>query len=391
MLFRSVMSTRHLREPRSDLANRLRERRSAAGWTQMELAGRVGITRQSLINLESGKFVPSTTVALKLARAFGCHVEDVFSLVAPANHPRADLATPLGSDAANRRTRVVLGFVDGRWVAHPLRGEEAITVLADGVVNGGDLRRSVDVEPLRTEADARSNLIVTGCDPALTVIASWLAEASTSVHIRVLHAPSRQALAALGQGFTHVAGTHLLDEVSGDYNVPFVRRACARRGAIVFHLARWEEGFVVRSGNPLSIRGAADLTRRKVRLIGREPGSGAQSLLERELRKARISPAAIHPVAQIACGHRAVAQTIACGAADVGVATRSAAVAYGLDFLPLTDERSDLVVGAELRDDPRIGRLTDALRGSALRREIASLGGYQTDDSGQLVAEVNRR
>ncbi len=372
--------------------NRLRERRSASGWTQLETARRVGITRQSLIHLERGRCVPSTTVALQLAHAFGCHVEDLFSISTPAARLRAVLASSLSPGPTNGRSRVVVGLVEGRWVAHLLHGEESVTLVADGVieVRSGRRRSTVDVDALRPEADTRDNLIVAGCDPALTLLSAWLGEASPAVHVRVLHAPSRHALAALAGGLTHVAGAHLLDEVSGEYNVPFVRRSCARRGAIVVNLARWEEGFVLRPGNPLSIRGAEDLTRRKVRFVPREVGSGAQSLLGRVLRKAGIPAAATHPIAQVASGHKAVAQAVAYGAADVGVANRSAAAAYGLGFVPLTEERSDLVIGAELRDDPRIGRLTDALRGAALRRELASLGGYQTDDSGQVVAEVAR-
>jgi molybdopterin molybdotransferase/putative molybdopterin biosynthesis protein len=375
-----------------EFENRLRECRNAASLTQVELARRAGISRQSLIHLESGKFVASTTVALKLARALGCAVEDLFSLPqAPVARLRADLAQSFPPGPTRERSRTLLGFVEGRWVAHRLQGEEALTLVADGVVTapGGLRAKTVDVDSLRPESDMRDNLIVAGCDPALTLIAAWLAESSQPVRVRVLHAPSRQALAALGDGLTHVSGTHLLDEVSGDYNVPFVRRSCQRRGAIVFNLARWEEGFVVRAGNPLSIQAADDLARRRIRLVERERGSGAQSLLDRALRKAGVPVKATRPIAQIARGHLGVAQAVACGAADVGVATRSAAAAYDLGFVPLTEERSDLVVGAELRDDPRIGRLVDALRGAALRRELASLRGYQTDDSGQVVAEVS--
>ncbi len=376
-----------------EMQNRLRERRNAAGWTQLELARRAGITRQSLIHLESGKFVASTTVALRLARALGCDVEDLFSLSAAATHLSADLAPPFSPGPAETgRGRAVLGVIEGRWVAHRLQGEEAVTMVADGTIESPRRphAKSVDVDSFRPDPDVRDNLIVAGCDPALALLAAWLGECSPAVRMRVLHAPSRQALAALGDGQTHLAGAHLLDEVSGDYNVPFVRRSCARRGAIVFNLARWEEGFVVAPGNPLSIRRAEDLARGKIRIVKRERGSGAQGLLERVLRKAGIPATATRPISQIARGHLAVAQAVTSGAADVGVATRSAAAAYGLGFVALTEERSDLVVGAELRSDPRIGRLVDALRGAALRRELSSLAGYQTDDSGQVVAEVAR-
>src|SRR5215813_13681220 len=105
-----------------EFENRLRQRRNAAGITQLELARRAGITRQSLIHLESGRFVASTTVALKLARALGCAVEDLFSLPeAPVARFRADLAQSFTPASARERSRMLLGFVEGRWVAHRLQ------------------------------------------------------------------------------------------------------------------------------------------------------------------------------------------------------------------------------------------------------------------------------
>jgi putative molybdopterin biosynthesis protein len=246
----------------------------------------------------------------------------------------------------------------------------------------------VQIDPLRAEAAARENLILAGCDPALPILASWLRESHPAVRLACLHAPSRQALEALARGLAHVAGTHLLDAASGEYNVPFVRRLCSKTGALVVNIGRWEEGFVVLAGNPLGIRSIADLTRRRVRLIQREHGAGARSLLDRLLRHARIPQRAINPIPRVASGHLAVAQAIAQRAADVGVATRSAASAFGLGFVPLSEERSDLVLRAELRDDVRVGRIIDTLRSPAFRRELGTLDGYGTGQSGDIIADV---
>jgi putative molybdopterin biosynthesis protein len=383
--------------------NRLRDRRIASGWTQLETARRVGITRQSLIHLESGRFVPSTTVALKLAQVFECRVEDLFALDEGKAPITADLVPALAGsgEVAFRRgyeslpsaesRRVLVGFVAGRWVAHRLYGEDAVKMVADGFVRPaltGRKAKSVQIEPLRAEAVARDNLILAGCDPALPILATWLRESLPAVRLNCLHAPSRQALEALARGLTHVAGTHLLDAASGEYNVPFVRRLFTKAGATVVNLGRWEEGFVVLPGNPLGIRSAADLTRPCVRLIQREHGAGARSLLDRLLRQARIPQRAINPIPRVATGHLAVAQAIAQRAADVGVATRSAASAFGLRFVPLAEERSDLVFSAELRDDVRVRRIVDTLRSPAFRRELATLDGYGTGQSGDIIAEV---
>ena len=111
-------------------------------------------------------------------------------------------------------------------------------------------------------------------------------------------------------------------------------------------------------------------------------------MLDRLLRHARIPRRAINPIPRAATGHLAVAQAIAQGTADVGVATRSAASAFGLGFVPLAEERSDLVFSDELRDDIRVGRIVDTLRSPAFRRELDTLDGYETAQSGDIVAEV---
>src|SRR5206468_9662738 len=117
---------------------------------------------------------------------------------------------------------------------------------------------------------------------------------------------------------------------------------------------------------------------------------GARSLLDRLLRHARIPQRAINPIPRVATGHLAVAQAIAQRTADVGVATRSAASAFGLRFVPLAEERSDLVFSAELRDDVRVGRIVDTLQSPVFRRELATLAAYGTGPSGDIIAEVAR-
>jgi molybdate-binding protein/DNA-binding XRE family transcriptional regulator len=389
------------------LENFVGARRKMHGLTQLALAERTGITRQSIVNIENGRFVPSTNVALKLARLFDCRVEDLFVLeeakeaitahLAPAFTDSRDTTSSRGCDELGRHhpiecRRVVMGFVAGRWVAHRLYGEDAVKMVADGVIRSAPTRgtkaKSVQIEPLRPETAVRENLIVAGCDPALPILATWLRESPRSIRLNCIHAPSRQALEALAHDLTHLAGTHLLDAASGEYNVPFVRRLFPKGGAIVVNLGRWEEGFVVVRGNPLGIRSVGDLASRRVRVVQREQGAGARTLLDRLLRHARIPPRAISSIPRAATGHLAVARAISQGTADVGVATRSAASAFGLGFLPLAEERSDLVFSEELRDDVRVERIVDTLRSSAFRRELDTLDGYGTEQSGDIVAEV---
>jgi len=196
------------------------------------------------------------------------------------------------------------------------------------------------------------------------------------------------ALGILAQGGAHVAGAHLLDEESRDFNVPFVRSFFPHRPMVVINVARWEEGFVVHSGNPLRIRTIQDVARAKVRFINREAGSGARRLFDRLLVETRTAPTRVDGYQRVAAGHLAVAQAVAMGLVDVGIATCASSLAQGLDFIPLAEERSDLVIPQELIGDSRVARMIDALGSRAFRRELASLGGYQVSESGHIVEEL---
>ncbi len=351
------------------------------------------MSRQTISSLEAGRYAPSTALSLRLARALDCRVEDLFSLEEVPEPIAADLVSPDGPGGASAGSRVALARVAGSWVAHPIGPEqgELLPGAADGLLVSLETRGAggarIRVEPLRSRRALGDNLLAVGCDPALAVLSAWLGERSPGLRLHCVHAPSVRALEILAAGQAHVAGTHLLDEASGDYNVPFVRRRFHERPMLVVNLARFETGFVVAPGNPKAIRGAEDLARRRVRVVRREPGAEAQRLLERLLRGARISRSALQS-SPPARGHLAVARAIAAGTADVGIATRGAAQAFGLGFVPLAEERSDLVLPRELFDDSRFQRLIDTLGCRPFRRELASLGGYGTAESGHVVAEV---
>jgi len=379
---------------------RVRHERRVA---QQELAARAGISRQALSEIEAGHSCPSTAVALRLAKALRCTVEDLFYLEEDSRTLAASWVAPrTPAHAGAEPSRVAVGFVGGRWVAHSLAAEHPapMCIAADGLVRAAKRMRGagehrdhlvVSVSPLRHRAALRENILAIGCDPALGLLSAWLGERRPESRLIWLHAPSMAALGILAQGGAHVAGAHLLDEKSRDFNVPFVRSLFPHRSMVVINVARWEEGFVVRSGNPLRIRVVQDVARPKVRFINREAGSGARRLFDRLLAKARTAPGEVNGYQRIAAGHLAVAQAVGMGLVDVGIATRASALALQLDFVPLAEERSDLVVPQELCADSRVARMIDALESRAFRRELGSLGGYQLSESGHLVEELRAR
>ncbi len=369
------------------LRSELRRLRQERRLTQEELASRIGLSRQSLNNIEMGRSVPSTEIALRAAEVLGCRVEDLFQLAEAAPTLEAELAADALKAPAGRKRRVVVASVGGRWIAHPLGlGEpEADPLSADGLVR--DSAASSAVVHLLEDARAlRETLVCAGCAPALGVLTARTGLRAGGGRLRWLERSSSVALDLLRRRQVHLAGAHLFDESSGEFNVPFARRL--GQSVRIVTLARWEAGLVVPQGNPRRIKRVADLAQPHLWVAAREAGSGAQLLLERLCRRGRVPLSSLHFRGSPARGHMDAARRVAFGVADAAVAIHSAALALGLDFVPLAEERFDLFVPQDIATDPRVTRLLDTLAGRSFRRELQSIGGYAVGDSGRLIADI---
>ncbi|XXF74911.1 substrate-binding domain-containing protein [Myxococcaceae bacterium GXIMD 01537] len=357
-------------------ANRVRERRDASGLSQLALAEAANLTRQSIGAIEAGRATPGVDVALRLARALGCSVEDLFAEEAA----EAPLSTE--SVLPEAQGRVALAAIGGRWVSYPLSAS-GMRTCADGIATRATRGRT-EVEPVTPLAEARENLVVMGCAAALGILADRLNSRPGPGRFLWWQGSSTRALEALGKEQTHLAGVHLVDTRTQEANVADVRRHAGRVSVALITLGRWEAGLVTAPGNPKQIRRASDLARRGLRLVTREEGSGARRLLDQQLRAEGLSPSA----ALQASGHLEVAHAVALGAGDVGIATRDAAIAFGLGFVPLADERYDLVIPLAALQDPRVVRLLEVMTSGPVRRELSSLG-YDVRSCGDRVAEVH--
>jgi putative molybdopterin biosynthesis protein len=381
------------------LRSNLKERRIEAGLQQRELARRVGVSRQTLGALEAGQTVPATSLALQLARVLGCRVEDIFWLSEADASLQAILVPPVeaGPGAADTAaaTRVAIATLNTKWVARFLDADDASAfgVPADGLLADDGERAArggrTAVRPLREREALRQNLFAAGCDPALGLLAGHMAERFQEGRLHWVGAGSASALDMLARGEVHLAGLHLFDEKTGDYNIAAVKRSFRRRSMLLVNLAVWEQGLVVARGNPRRIHGVSDLARRGIRLVGREDGTGSAELLHRLAAKEGLPRGALKVVGT-ARSHAAVAHAVAVGAADVGITTRAAAARHGLELLPLAEARFDLVLPGDAAKDPRLQRLLDVVGSTRFRRDLGGLTGYGTSRTGELVAEIAR-
>jgi molybdate-binding protein/DNA-binding XRE family transcriptional regulator len=363
--------------------SRLKTFRAASGLSQSELADKVGLTRQAIYMIEAGRYLPNATTALRLARALGCKVEDLFLLEEESPRLEAELLVDSGD-------RMKLWKAGGRFraLALPAMGDAFRGLLsADAIVaeRPGRSKRNVVLQALEDPATLERQIAVAGCDPALFVIADRLMRGPDPLPVVVWSMGSTDALSELAKETVHLAGVHLRD-AAGDFNLPFLRKHFGRKRMTVVTLAFWQMGLLVAPGNRKSIRSVADLGRKGVRIVNRERGSGARQLLDRRLAEGGITPRAVAGYDRVLRLHTEVAREVFEGRADAAVAPLAVARLLGLDFVPLETERYDLVVPKELVDEhPSVQRLLDALSTRAVRRELDALGGYDTTHTGELV------
>ncbi|MFM2125912.1 MAG: hypothetical protein RL328_2363 [Acidobacteriota bacterium] len=370
-----------------NVANRVEAIRKSRGIGAADLARRVDVRRQTIYAIESGNFLPNTELALKLARELEVTLDDLFSLSGGSLKAPEVLATEvLSATPATPGQPVRVCQIDDRWVSVPVSATPYYLPEADGIVKKATPRDSrADLLVFSKEDAAQKRLVLAGCDPATSLL-SHMVEKISGVEIVSAAASSKLALQWLKEGKVHIAGSHLEDPKTGEFNLPYIREEFPDEDFQVFTFARWEEGFVVAPGNPKHVRRASDLVSRSLLLTNREPGSGSRALLDKILTASVIEPKNVLGYHNVAYGHLAAAYSVASGAADVCVATRSAAQTFGLDFVPLHSARYDLVIRKRTAELPSMKAFLDVLQRATLRRKLEVLAGYDTTHTGSLVA-----
>jgi len=359
---------------------RLRSARQARGFSQQQLAGMAGVSRQAVSAVESGHSDPSLRVALALALALGMTVEEVFGPGSPPAEVKAKPVAELGGCGG----RVTLAPVGDSLVALPLAGDTATRA---GFLPAGGLagRQPGTVRPIGPQ---RPTLVVAGCDPALPLLEAPLALLDPPVAFAWWPCGSEQAIRLAAAGLVHAAGAHLRDQAGDDYNAQQARALLGGRGAEVIGFSAWREGLALAPRLAGTAKGVHDVARLGLRLVNREPGAEARQVLDREVARLGLEPAALAGYDTRARGHLQVTAAIAAGLADAGVSAEPAALAYGLPFVPLADERFDLVIPHAQAESREVQAMLRVLSSPWLAAQLESLPGYDASPCGEHVATL---
>ncbi len=319
------------------------------------------------------------------------HLPKPHETMAPVTLTRA-LPSRLGFEDF---VRLAVGRVGDRLVGTPLpRGAGNITTLSRGQAvlripsaSEGIAENTVVSARLTVPEQTLDELLVCvgSHDNLLDLRADEMMAHEPAFGLVSTHAGSMGGFSALLNRACHMAGSHLFDPDTEDFNFPFLEKYAPGLKLTLINLAIRHQGIIVAPGNPKGIRSVGDFSRAGVRFINRQRGAGTRILLDWHLKKAGLKPESVDGYAKEESTHMAVAVNVLTGAADCGLGIHAAAKALGLDFVPLARERYDLLIPDEFLNDARVQAMLEIIRGPAFTGRVAAIGGYETTLSGRVM------
>ena len=317
-----------------------------------------------------------------------------------ADHPRQTVAVVPTRKIASKLgveefLRVKLGQVGDRIVATPLpRGAGMITSIteADGIIRIPRQAEGIkDSDPVHAELlkplpAIRNTIVIVGShDNTLDVLADQLRAGDGALTLSSSHVGSMGGLMAVKRGVCHLAGAHLLDTETGEYNRSYVKRYLPNTPVRLVNLVMRDQGLIIPKGNPKGITGIEDLGRDDIVFMNRQGGSGTRILLDYRLGQIGLSSEQINGYTNEEFTHMNVAVAVLSGSADAGLGIYAAAKALNLDFIPVVTEQYDLIIPKAHFEDSNIQVLLETIHTAAFKTRVEALGGYSTVRTGSIL------
>ncbi|WML41703.1 molybdopterin biosynthesis protein [Neobacillus sp. OS1-2] len=293
----------------------------------------------------------------------------------------------VSSMGAEDFVRMNIGYVDGQFVANPLTRAAGVTmsyVRADGMlivppnVIGYEQGETAEVELLRPLEEIKHAIVFCGShDLTIDLLSSQLKRVRTERKIVSSHVGSMAGIMAIRKGEAHVAGIHLLDPSTKQYNSSYVRKMLAGQDVVLYPFLKRKQGWILPKGNPLEIAAVTDLVRTGANFVNRQKGAGTRILFDLLLEEAGLEPEVITGYDREMFSHLAVAAEVNGDANGAGLGIYPAAKAMGLDFVPVADEEYDLVMTRSFYESESGSQLLAIIQSAAFREQVDQIGGYQ--------------
>lgn len=291
--------------------------------------------------------------------------------------------------------RVTIGCIDGQFIANPLTRSAGVTmsmVRADGLLRippghlGYEQGESVDIELYRPLEQIENTIVATGShDLSMDVLHSLLRKTNPDRFLVSSHVGSMGGILAIQKGEAHAAGVHLFDEATGTYNLPYIEKYLRDQDVVLIQLVYRQQGWMVKPGNPRGIHSVHDLLQPGITYMNRQRGAGTRLLFDYLLGQEGLDRDQIYGYSREAVSHLSVAAAVAGGTADTGLGIYSAASAMELDFIPVAEERYDLLLSGSFYRSVEGEELLACIRSEAFAQEVEALGGYSCRDSGKIL------
>ncbi len=373
----------------TEVLTNLAQLRAKRAISAANLAEEAGISRQTIHAIESGLYVPNTTVSLKLARILGTTVEELFQLEPEREVIEETAEVFILGDMASlpkgQPLRVV--SVNGRLVAvvhDPASwGLQPMDAVFLAPVRAGVSGVNAKIRLLGNGWKNPGRILLAGCDPSASLLAHSLER--QGFELIIAYENSSRAIDLLHEGMVHIAGTHLAEKASDKTDLLPITKMFPRNSIAVLSYAMWKEGLIVAQDNPKKVAGIEDLSRKDILITNREPGAGCRRLLDDLLRKNRIASEKVKGYERITLGQLPAARLVQSGEVDCCIGTQAAAASMGLTFLPLAEKPYLLVLRRAHITLPPVQALIETLGRAAYRREVEACVGYDMRIAGDRL------
>ncbi|WP_174734727.1 molybdopterin biosynthesis protein [Mesobacillus harenae] len=291
--------------------------------------------------------------------------------------------------------RMSIGYVNGQYVANPLTRAAGVTmsyVRADGLLivasnilgyEQGDL---AEVELLKPLNEIKNAIVFSGShDLTIDLLSSNLKQQNTDMKIVSSHVGSMAGLMAIRKGEAHVAGIHLLDPETNEYNISYVKKILSGQDVVLYPFLKRKQGWLVSPGNPSKVNGIHDLTDPDVYFVNRQKGAGTRILFDMLLKDAELEPEQIKGYEREMFSHLSVAAEVRVNSNTAGLGIYPAAKAMGLDFIPVADESYDLLMTKAFFESEQGKWLISAIHSQEFKAQVESIGGYAVVDHAEPV------